>query len=97
MLLGAASGLSDARSSPTGGMIVLLASPFLYFGYCLLSSFGYWRGASLLIGGIIAHLAIIPFVVRVIRDDVPLFGVPVIILALYWAGMYLTTSRRQDA
>jgi len=96
-LLGAASGLSDSSSSASGGTVILLASPFVYFGYCLLSSFGHWRGVSLLVGGMIAHLCILPFLVRLVHDGVPLFGVPVVILSLCWAGMYLESLMSHDA
>src|SRR5690242_20487639 len=78
LLLGAASGLSDSSSSASGKPVILLASPFIYFGFCLLSSFGHWRGLSLLIGGIISHLCILPFLVRLFRDGVPLFGFPIL-------------------
>ena len=97
VLLGAASGLSDSPSSASGRMVVLLVSPFLYFGYCLLSSFGFWRGPSLLIGGIIAHLAVVPFLLRLYHDGVPLFGFPIVILALCWARMYLKSLTSRDA
>ena len=97
MFLGAASGLSDSSSQASGRMVVLLASPFIYFGFCLLSSFGHWRGLSLLIGGIIAHLCILPFLIRLLRDGVPLFGIPIVILALCWTGMYLESKAKHDA
>ncbi len=97
VLLGAASGLSDSSSQASGGMVVMLASPFIYFGYCLLSSFGHWRGPSLLIGGIVAHLCILPFLVRLFRDGVPLFGVPILFVALCWAGMYFESNAKHDA
>jgi len=97
MLLGAASGLSDSSSSASNKTLVLLGSPFVCFGYCLLSSFGRWRGHSLLIGGIAAHLIMLPFVIRLFRDGVPFFALPVLLMALCWIGMYLESSAKTDA
>jgi hypothetical protein len=97
MLLGAASGLSDTSSQASQGTLVLLASPFIYFGFCLVSSFGHWRSLSLLIGGLIAHLCIIPFLVRLFHDGVPFFGIPIVVMALCWGGMYYESIAKHDA
>jgi len=97
MLLGTASVLSDSSSFASGRAVTLLASPFVYFGYCLLSSFGHWRRIPLLISGIAAHLCIVPFLARLIHDGVWFFGFPIIIMALCWTGMLLESKRRHDS
>ena len=97
MMLGAASGLSDTSSQTSQRALVLLASPFIYFGFCLLSSFGHWRRFSLLIGGLIAHLCIIPFLVRLFRDGVPFFGIPIVMMSLCWGGKCYETIAKHDA
>jgi hypothetical protein len=93
LILGAASGSSDLSSSVSGGTIVLLGSPFVYFGYCLLSSFGHWRKVSLLITGIPAHLCIIPFLIRLIHDDVWFFGIPIAVMAYCWVAMVFESEK----
>ena len=96
MFFGSASGLSDSSSSGTGvgGLLVL---PFIYFGFCFWSSFGELRGISLLIGGIIAHLCVLPFLIRLFHDGMILFGFPILIMALVWAGMYFESNAKTDA
>jgi hypothetical protein len=96
LLLGAASGSSDSSSSANGGTLVLLASPFIYFGYCLLSSFGHWKKVPLLITGIAAHLCIIPFLFRLIHDDVWFFGIPIAVTAFCWATMVFESDKGRN-
>lgn len=95
MLLGAASGLSDSSSQTSGKTALLLITPFFYFGYCLLSSIGQWRIYMLLISGIIAHLLVFPFILRLFRDGVPFFGVPIFLVALCWVGMFLEANAKR--
>ena len=75
----------------------MLLSPFIYFGFCLWSSFGQLRGVPLLIAGIIAHLCVLPFLVRLFHDGVIVFSFPFVIMALAWAGMYFETNPKTDA
>jgi hypothetical protein len=94
MVIGAASGLSDVSSSVNVRTIALLASPIIYFGYCFISSFGRWQRTPLLITGIVAHLCIIPFVVRLISDGGWIFDFPIAIMAVCWASMFFELERK---
>jgi len=97
MLLGAASGLSDVSSPVNRRTLVLLASPLVYFGYCLLSTFGHWRKVPLLITGIAAHLCVVPFVVCLISDGSWIFVFPVAVMAFCWTSMFFELAKANHA
>ena len=93
VMLGATTGMSDSSSSAGRGTIAVLAFPFVYFGYCLLSSFGHWKKAPLLITGIPVHLCVIPFLFRLIQDDVWFFGIPIAATAYCWMSMVFESEK----
>ena len=86
------SGLSDASSANNFTLIPLLL-PFLYFGFCFLTSVRNFSGLFLLSGGVIAHVIIVPFYYRTIRDGVGFLAISPIVLSSCWI---LMCFRRED-
>lgn len=88
----AASGLSDSpRIADTAWLPVLL--PFIYYGYCLISSIFSFKGPILLVTGILAHFAIVPFCFQAVRGGGGFFVIGPLILASCWCRMYLERTR----
>jgi hypothetical protein len=80
------SGLSDTSSASRSSLIMLLM-PFLYFGFCFVTSFRNFNGLYLIVGGVIAHVIIIPFYYHAIRDGVGFLAIIPIALSSCWLLM----------
>jgi hypothetical protein len=61
--------------------------PFLYFGFCFATSVRKFNVSLLSGGGLIAHIIIVPFYYRAIRDGVGLLAVMPIALSSCWLLM----------
>ncbi|PWU15468.1 MAG: hypothetical protein C5B50_15320 [Verrucomicrobia bacterium] len=87
-----ASGMSDSGGehglAPASALI-----PFVYFAYCFITSFRSFKGRLLLPTGILAHLVIVPFYVRAVRDGIGIIVVLPAILAPCW---FLMCFRKQE-
>ena len=93
LLCAGASGLSDSSSHRVGlSILILVASPLFYFGYCLWSTFGDLRGRPLFVSGIVAHLCILPSLVLLVSGGVFVFGLPMLLTAFCWFIMYREVS-----
>jgi hypothetical protein len=83
-----ASGLSDAPPESSSAWIPFLM-PFVYFTFCFITSFRFFRGPFLLLSGIVAHLIVVPFYYHAVRDRMGLIAIVPLILALCWFCMCL--------
>ena len=66
---------------------MLFLYPFLYWVFCVISSFTFVRGRALIISGIIANVGLIPLIVWCLMNDVGLLGVFFTGFALLWCLM----------
>jgi hypothetical protein len=82
----ASSGLSDTSSNGNSALIPILM-PFLYFGFCFITSVRNFNIALLLSGGVVAHIIIVPFYIRAIRDGVGLLAIIPVLLFACWLLM----------
>ena len=82
----ASSGLSDTSSQNNFALIPILM-PFLYFGFCFLTSVRRFNVLFLLCGGVIAHIIIVPFYYRAIRDGMGFLAIIPIVLSCCWLLM----------
>jgi hypothetical protein len=91
----AASGLSDAGTSSTShsGWISILM-PFVYFVFCFVTSIRRFPAPLLIPGGIIAHIIIVPFYYRAIRDGMGIFAIVPIVLSVCWILMCLSGEKK---
>jgi hypothetical protein len=82
----ASSGLSD--TAPKGNFTWLpFLMPFFYFAFCFLTSVRKFNGLFLLSGGIIAHIIILPFYYRAIRDGIGFLAIMPAVLSCCWLLM----------
>jgi hypothetical protein len=82
----ASSGLSDAPPESNATLIPILM-PFLYFAFCFFTSLRNFKVSVLLPAGIVAHLIIVPFYCRAIRDGVGLLVIMPLVLSACWLLM----------
>jgi hypothetical protein len=82
----ASSGLSDTSSGSSSALISILM-PFLYFGFCFVTSVRKFSVLFLLPGGVVAHAIIVPFYYRAIRDGVGFLVIIPILLSACWLLM----------
>jgi hypothetical protein len=82
----ASSGLSDTSSGSNSGLISILM-PFLYFGFCFVTSVRKFNVLFLLPGGVMAHVIVVPFYYRAIRDGVGFLVIIPILLSACWLLM----------
>jgi hypothetical protein len=80
------SGLSDAPPESNAALIPILM-PFLYFAFCFFTSLRNFKVSVLLPTGIVAHLIIVPFYCRAIRDGVGLLVIMPLVLSACWLLM----------
>jgi hypothetical protein len=80
------SGLSDTSSGSNSRLLPILM-PFLYFGFCFVTSVRNFNVLLLLSGGVIAHIIIVPFYYRAIRDGVGFLAIIPILLSACWLLM----------
>lgn len=80
------SGLSDASSGSNTALMSIMM-PFLYFGFCFVTSIRSFNVLLLLLGGIIAHVIIVPFYYRAIRDGVGFLVIIPVLLSTCWLLM----------
>jgi hypothetical protein len=80
------SGLSDTSSRNDAALIPVIM-PFLYFGFCFVTSVLKFGFIFLLSGGIIAHIVIVPFYYRAIRDGLGFLVIIPIVLSSCWILM----------
>jgi hypothetical protein len=83
-----AAGLSDADQEHNSAWTIFLL-PLVYFAFCFISSFRRIKGTLLLISGVVAHLIIIPFYARAVRDGIGILLAIPLILAPCWFYMCL--------
>ena len=72
---------------PSTKIQILFLYPFLYWVFCVISSFTFFRGRALIISGIIAHVGLIPLIVWSLINDAGLLGVFFTGFALFWGLM----------
>lgn len=82
----AGSGLSDTSSQSDLALMPFLL-PFLYFGFCFLTSARPFNLPFLIVGGVLAHIIIVPFYYRAIRDGVGFLVIIPIALSCCWLLM----------
>ena len=92
----AASGLSDGPPAQPSAWIPFMA-PFLYFGYCFVTSFRRFKGTALLVSGILAQLIVAPFYIRCLKEGAGLIAVLPLVLAGCWYSMYFRGNEEQSA
>jgi hypothetical protein len=85
------SGLSDTSSQNHFALIPILL-PFLYFAFCFVTSIRKLSVSLLLVGGLIAHIIIVPFYYQAIRDGIGFLAIIPIALSSCW----LLMSFRRD-
>jgi hypothetical protein len=81
-----ASGMSDSGSE-RGSALIFFFMPFVYFTYCFITSFRSFKGPLLVPSGILAHLIIIPFYFRAVRDGIGVIVIVPLTLAPCWFRM----------
>jgi hypothetical protein len=80
------SGLSDASSGNNFTLIPVLM-PFIYFYFCFVTSVRKFSFFVLLSGGVIAHVIILPFYYRAIRDGIGFIAIMPAVLSCCWLIM----------
>lgn len=80
------SGLSDASSGNNFTLIPVLM-PFIYFCFCFVTSVRKFSFFVLLSGGVIAHVIILPFYYRAIRDGIGFLVIMPAVLSCCWLLM----------
>jgi|ERR1017187_5167103 hypothetical protein len=88
----AASGLSDGPPESVSAWIPLLL-PFIYYGYCLITSSHSFSGPFLLFTGILAHLIMLVFCFHAVRKGAGILVIEPLILAPCW--FYMCLQRRE--
>jgi len=82
----ASSGLSDASSGNNFTLIPVLM-PLIYFCFCFVTSVRKFSLFVLLSGGVIAHVIILPFYYRAIRDGIGFLAIMPAVLSCCWLLM----------
>jgi hypothetical protein len=80
------SGLSDTSSQSHFGLLPILM-PFLYFGFCFVTSVRKFGVSFLSVGGLIAHVIIVPFYYHAIMDGIGFLAIIPIALSSCWILM----------
>jgi hypothetical protein len=82
----ASSGLSDTSSQSHFRLLPILM-PFLYFGFCFVTSVRKFGASFLLVCGLIAHVIILPFYYQAIWDGIGFLAIIPIVLSSCWLLM----------
>src|SRR2546430_15632056 len=82
---------------PSTKIQILFLYPFLYWVFCVVSSFTFLRGHALIISGVIANVGLIPLIVWSLVNDAALLGVFFTGFALFWGLMCVARLAEDDA
>lgn len=82
---------------PSTKIQILFLYPFLYWVFCIVSSFTFLRGRALIISGVIANVGLIPLIVWSLINDAGLLGVFFTGFALFWWLMCIARLAEDEA
>ncbi len=90
------SGMSASSRGFGRGVWLPAIMPFFYLIYCFVSTFDFLKGRSLLVSGIVAHVAVAPVIIGSFGTQVPFVGLGGLVIAAAWCGMYSSKQSKSD-